>query len=446
MRSSTSAGMREAMSALGSSSLGAACRTIYVRAADNHILPPLIRDAADPEPPQRVIEAAGEDFTLVFRVRYDERPRAAAGRFEQPPLRFEIEATAGADRRPTELTEAERFELIRAFMLGVREPVVVETPSETDDWRLAVKLASRFVIWAPRAEPLDVGLSMDEICERLAGRLMDGAEGLFATHRAGVDVWRARLREELFGEPRLAADDLWPVEAPIEDFQAPALSALPALARRRLPPVPVRAPARLSVRRRAVAAAMALLGLAALAGALASQGRRGDAGPVPEAVKTSARSAPVARIAEPSSVTAEASSGPHRQVASLDDRLFWSPAATDARFTALAPAVTRATLALTEPSTMTTPARTPGQAAGAQENDRIGNPGGATERGAQPGKALPAPAVRRASAPATPARQSPLVQVDRTVKKIVKSIRALRLPRVRLTALNSPHAAGPRRP
>jgi hypothetical protein len=418
------------MSALGPSSLGVACRTIYVRAGEDHILPPLIRDAADPDPPQRVIEAAGEDFALVFRVRYDARPRAAAGGFGEPPLRFEIEATAGTDNNPATLTDAERFELIRAFMLGVREPLVVETPSETDDWRLAIKLASRFVMWAPRAEPLDVGLSMDEICERLAARLMDGSEGLFATHSEGVDVWKTRLREELFGEPRLGPDDLWPVEAPLEAFDTTRLPALPAAARRRLPPVAARAAARPAPRRRAVAAAIALVGLAALAAALASQGRRRQGAPAPDAVMTTknteAAPAPSRRAA------VETHAGPHVQVASLDERSFWSPDATDARFTALAPTVAQATLALTAP------AIAPASAHLSAAQERPGDPAKVSP---------PAAAKRPGPAEAHPAgKRSPLAKIDGAVKKIVKSIGALRLPRVKLTALNSPHAAGPRRP
>ncbi len=436
MRSSVPAGKREAMSALGPYSLGDACRTVYARAGEDHILPPLIRDAADPEPPQRVIEAAGEGFALVFRVCYDERPRAAAGRFERPPLRFEMDATVGHDRRPAALTRGQRFELIRAFMLGVREPVVVETPSDTADWRLAIKLASRFVIWAPRAEPLDVGLSMDEICERLAWRLMDGAEGMFATHATGVDVWKTRLREELFGEPRLAADDLWPIEAPVETADAPALPRLPAEPRRRLPSMCVRTPARPAPRRRAVAAAISLIGLAALAGALASQGRRGDAVAVSESVRMSENKA-AAPVVETIRMVAEPQSSLHLQVASLDDRAFWSPAATDARFTALAPTVAQATLALTAPSVAAS-------AAPAQRIPAAQDPRPATDRSAS--KAPPPPPVRRAMEARTRAQPSPLAKVDGAVKKIVKTIGAIRLPRIKLTALNSPHAAGPRRP
>ncbi len=67
----------EAMSALGPHSLNAACRAIYVHAGEDHILPPLIRDAADPEPPRRTIEVAGDDFSLSFGVVYDEPGRAA---------------------------------------------------------------------------------------------------------------------------------------------------------------------------------------------------------------------------------------------------------------------------------------------------------------------------------------------------------------------------------
>jgi len=53
--------------------------------------------------------------------------------------------------------------------------------------------------------------------------------------------------------------------------------------------------------------------------------------------------------------------------------------------------------------------------------------------------------ARQAPAPRAqaPRAASPLVQVDRAMKKFVKSLGA-RMHRVKVSALNSPHAAGPR--
>ena len=55
------------MSALGPHSLNAACRAIFVQAAEDHILPRILRDASDPESPRRYLEAMLE----AVGARYD---------------------------------------------------------------------------------------------------------------------------------------------------------------------------------------------------------------------------------------------------------------------------------------------------------------------------------------------------------------------------------------
>jgi len=406
------------MSALGPHSLNAACRAIYVQAAEGHILPRVLRDAADPEAPRRCLEAIGADFSILFSVIYDEPARGASGRVERPPLRFEIEAR-GLDDEAIEMDEPDRLELIRAFLLGVHEPVALEGPSESGEWRVALKVAPRFVMWTPMAERLDDGLSAAEISTRLAARLMDETGSLFWDRDTALDVWATRLREELFGEPRLTAHDLWPLATP---DSVPPLPVLPLAANLDTPPGPRRA-----VRRGAVFAALALMGLSAMAGAVVTRGERtGSFAPVETRVIPSE---PGAIGAEPRRLTA----APRlQQVAALEERAIWSPVATDTRFAVLAPAVAQATLAL-EPAAL---------------------PDAQTARAVLPLVDAPLPPRRprelaggkRATAESrTPQKASAFARVDRAVSKFVKSIGA-KLPRVKISALNSPHAAGPRRP
>ncbi|MFT4097810.1 MAG: hypothetical protein QM651_11860, partial [Rhodoblastus sp.] len=201
------------MSALSPHSLAAACRAIYVQAGEDPILPPLIRDAADPEPPRRMIEASGDDFSLTFGVVYTGPGRTLSGRLEHPPLRFEIEAEAGG---AVDLTADDRFALIRAFLLGVREPAAVDAPADGADWRVGFRISSRFAIWAAEPVHLDAGLSADQIAERLADRLTQATSGLFATPEIGRAVWKLRLQQELFAERRPQAHEIWRNEPPAE--------------------------------------------------------------------------------------------------------------------------------------------------------------------------------------------------------------------------------------
>ncbi|MCB1544703.1 MAG: hypothetical protein KDJ30_10660, partial [Rhodoblastus sp.] len=225
------------MSALGPHSLGAACRTIYDRAAEGNILPALIRDAANPEPPHRRIEASGHGFSIIFNVLYAEPDSGAPGRLAEPPLRFDIEAKTSDDGVAVELSARDRFELIRAFLLGVREPLAVDAPADGAGWRVAIRLSARFVMWSPAPVRLDDRFSATTICERLAARALETTQALFGSRAEGLEVWEVRLREELFGEPPLSAYDIWPVETPVAlpaaDMSEPIASppARPAAAR-----------------------------------------------------------------------------------------------------------------------------------------------------------------------------------------------------------------------
>ena len=406
------------MSALGPHSLNAACRAIFVQAAEDHILPRILRDASDPESPRRYLEAIGAEATILFWVVYDEPARGVCGQIAQPPLRFEIEAR-GIDDEPLELDDYERGELIRAFLLGVREPLLVEGPSDEGAWRIALKVAPRFVMWAPSPERLDDRLSTDEVCERLADRLTEQTWSLLSDVDAARTIWAARLREELFGEPRPTAHELWPAAVP---EPAPVRTALPAIASGPAARVPATAP--YARRRRSMAAAMALIGLAAFAGAYAS---RGDRAPVREEPARLAAAA-----VEPARTVTEIGR-PAPPAAAPAEHAVFSPAPTDVRFAMLAPAVAQASRYIASPAAVQLEDVGPL----AQPVREAVPPLPPRRPVALSAKPTPAP---RAQAPRA---ASPLVQVDRAMKKFVKSLGA-RMHRVKVSALNSPHAAGPR--
>lgn len=419
------------MSALGPHSLSAACRTIYVRAADDFILPPLLQDAAEPERPHRRIEASIGDMSVLFRVFY-EAEGAAPGPLARSPLRFEIEARTGSEA--VALTDRDRLQMIRAFLLGVRQPVAVDAPPDGSDFRIGLRLNARVALWSPRTTPLNAGLSTTAVCEQLAARLFDGTRSLFGSQAESLEVWEVRLREELFGEAPLTAEDIWPspspAAAPAPAPIAPVRYTLLRPPRAGDPHIPRQLPERRISRRRALAAAMALVGLAALAGAIASH----EPGPAPRATAAD-------RLSERSHAPADPSDGrvAHAppaafRVASLVEHDALSPQPGDPRFAILAPTVLQAARAL-GPSH---PASADGHATTLAEIER---PTLAAPHPAPPRR--PALHVKRASQ--HHAKVSPLVRVDRAVKKFVRSVTA-RLPHARFSALSSPHASGPRQP
>lgn len=423
------------MTALGPHWLSAACRTIYVRAADDFILPPLLQDAAEPERPHRRIEASIGDISILFRVFY-ESAGAAPGPLAHSPLRFEIEAGTGS--RTVDLTDRDRLEMIRAFLLGVRQPVAVEAPPDSSDFRIGLRLNARIALWSPRTTPLNAGLSTTAVCEQLAARLLDGTRSLFGSQAEGLEVWEVRLREELFGEAPLSAEDIWPSPSP-SPVTAPAAIAPVRYTLLRPPHVgdpylPRQLPERRISRRRALAAAMALVGLAALAGAIASH----EPG-------TAARATTADRLSERSHGPADPPNGrvvdtppAAFRVASLVEHDALSPQPSDPRFAILAPTVLQAARALGPYHPAPAVAHASGHPTTLAEIER---PTLAAPHPAPPRR--PALHVKRASQ--RHAKASPLVRVDRAVKKFVRSVTA-RLPHARFSALSSPHASGPRQP
>lgn len=173
-------------------------------------------------------------------------------------------------------------------------------------------------------------------------------------------------------------------------------------------------------RRRALAAACALLGLAALAGALASRGADGGA-----------RLAPSHRDLSQTEPVSHETGGrlPAIRLAALQQHRASAPEAGEVRFALLAPTVAQAVFSMS-PGVPVAPL--------ASEDGRRAAPlaTGPLLSAAQHRKTKTAKHLRR------PRKPGALARVDRAVKQFVKKIGAS-LPRVKLTALNSPHADGP---
>ncbi|MFY9832312.1 MAG: hypothetical protein WAK66_06295, partial [Methylocystis sp.] len=111
------------MSTLGREELFEACRAIYRTAGDNFMLPPLIRDAENPEEhPKHTYYSLTDAECIRFIIELDE---AYVGGNKFPlkkfPLRFTCElCDLDFQEPPIELGEIETRALIRAFFLGVK--------------------------------------------------------------------------------------------------------------------------------------------------------------------------------------------------------------------------------------------------------------------------------------------------------------------------------------
>lgn len=202
------------MAALDRSELFEACRVIYKMAADNYMLPPLIREARSPEAKSSytyysLTEGKCVRFVVEFDKAYVDENKLPLGRL---PLRFRCEL-CDLDFRdtPIELDDGERAELIRAFLLGARAPIIVEKNAAATRYRLCIQLSSTFFVEC--GELVDEGgsLTSEAICLRVGFGLYDKSKEFFGARQDGLMVWVTRAAQELFGDPMPLAEELWPV-------------------------------------------------------------------------------------------------------------------------------------------------------------------------------------------------------------------------------------------
>ncbi len=398
------------MTILPPHALRAACRAIYETAATDFTLPPLLRDASVGAPPARRIVVSSGGRAVSLSVSLD--PACASpdpGRAPHAPVRFEVSAHDEARDVALQLDPAEQFELIRAYLLGVNEPLSVEAPLGNEGWRLGLRLAERFNLPVQAEFRLENGASPGEVCAVLAQSLYERTDAFFASREIGIAVWASRLSQELFGDERPAAEAFWP-EPQDEPANPEPLAA--TMVRRRS----------LSIYwRRAAMVALALASCGAIAASLVSHtnGSGGDRTP-----------ASVAPLIAPQQVTQNAT--PARiELASAD-----------------VPAIRLASAAL--------PPFAPAILTGDADLSRLApSVAGGVAAMIATDKAPPSP-PRRAEPPAhrqTAQRQAegaprrgadPLASIGKAVAKLKRAVQRAHLPRLKFAGRNSPYADGPR--
>ena len=192
------------MSVLSRAELLEACRTLYAAAAKNFILPPLIRDAGSDEELSYTYNCSLEKGEVLFKVAFD---HSYAAQNKPPwarlPLRFSSSFYKPDNTTSSvELTEAESFELLRAFFLGVKAPIHVERKGATESYGLSIQLTSAFFVECGELPGYDPGLYASALCCNVALGLYQKSGEFFLTQGEALAVWTARAAQELFDEPK----------------------------------------------------------------------------------------------------------------------------------------------------------------------------------------------------------------------------------------------------
>ena len=204
------------MSTLGREELFEACRAIYRTAGDNFMLPPLIRDAENPEEhPKHTYYSLTEAECIQFIIELDE---AYVGGNKFPlkkfPLRFTCElCDLDFQEPPIELGEIETRALIRAFFLGVKVQINASENRHTNKYNLRIQLSSTLFVDCGELIDKDDELTPEDICNQVSLDLYSKSSDFFGSPQDGITVWRVRVAQELFGELKPAPEVFWPPEA-----------------------------------------------------------------------------------------------------------------------------------------------------------------------------------------------------------------------------------------
>ncbi|HYA81142.1 MAG TPA: hypothetical protein VED87_09455 [Methylocystis sp.] len=235
------------MSALTREELIEACAALYAAANDNFMLPPLIHGADDERAPSRsAYQCLGGDIRIEFVVSFDaEQVRQSGFPLEKLPVRFKAQLSDSEGRDlPIQLGVMEMAALTYAFLLGVRTPISLELEEDDREGKCSIQLAPAFFVkWR---QPFETGeqTTAEQVCRSVGKSLCDKSRELFLTEADGVSIWSLRAAQELLGEPKPSADDLWarfsltllPPSAPqaaaaaitpVEPLSAPAAPVVP---------------------------------------------------------------------------------------------------------------------------------------------------------------------------------------------------------------------------
>jgi hypothetical protein len=219
------------MLALSREELFEACRAIYKIAGDNFMLPPLIRDVESPEEnPKHTYYSLTDTECVRFIIEFDEA-YVDDNKFplKKLPLRFRCElCDLDFQETPVELGEIETRALIRAFFLGVKVHFITNENRLSGNCNLRIQLSS--TLFVECGELTDEGdeLTTEAICNQVSLDLYSKSCDFFGSPQDGVTVWRIRVAQELFGEPKPAPELFWPSEAELTARRAMMGQALRA--------------------------------------------------------------------------------------------------------------------------------------------------------------------------------------------------------------------------
>ena len=180
------------------------------------MLPPLIRDAENPEEhPKHTYYSLTEAECIQFIIELDE---AYVGGNKFPlkkfPLRFTCElCDLDFQEPPIELGEIETRALIRAFFLGVKVQINASENRHTNKYNLRIQLSSTLFVECGELIDEDDELTPEDICNQVSLDLYSKSSDFFGSPQDGITVWRVRVAQELFGELKPAPEVFWPPEA-----------------------------------------------------------------------------------------------------------------------------------------------------------------------------------------------------------------------------------------
>ncbi len=211
------------MPELDRETLSAACRAIYNMAHDKFILPPVLGSASsEARPGGPAYRCAVEDvrFSLSVGLAAPSAQGAVIAR-SNLPLEFRIEARR-ADGDAVRLSDFDRFQLIQAFLLGVKAPIEAQKRQADSHYKIFLQMSEKFFVYCGELIDRNDDAPAEYICESVGIGLYERSQNFFSSREDGVAVWSARVAQELFGDPKPAAEILWP---PIT--RSTALAVLP---------------------------------------------------------------------------------------------------------------------------------------------------------------------------------------------------------------------------
>jgi hypothetical protein len=197
--------------ALDKEALSAACRTIYEMAGQDYLLPTATSesDAGSTSRLVHMLSFSVESRQFCLIVSEDDCDAHDASPTARLPIKFRAELSDADDPAcVVELAGAEKSELVRAFLLGAKAPIILE--------RDARKAKTSFFLQLSSTRRVAIGFlsagagASDDTCDRISAALYRLSAGLFANRSQGLDVWRIRVAQSLLDAGRLPAGAFWP--------------------------------------------------------------------------------------------------------------------------------------------------------------------------------------------------------------------------------------------